>query len=314
MESSELYGLSKASKRMLTLLLPTMPKHVVLAFLLSLLHLAALASPPQIMVDVARFRNLNKVDKGAEVEIYVTVPTQTLVYRQRAPHSFQCSATVLLEIVGADGKPAFREQVALRPPPLADTTLALKNPQSFLKRILLPDGNYTLRATVRDQYRPATPNGTALVERPLRLAAPATPFLSDIVLLARPAVKNAGDDNFNRGGYRLSRAPGGTYGRGAETLYFYAELHNAPAGQALRLQYRLVAAGAAPAAPVEISLTAESGRPAVVLGQLPLANTPTGEFAVLVDVFNGKKILTSQRVTARRTEADFAPAAAPPMR
>ena len=274
----------------------------------------ALAGPPQIVVDVARFRNLNLVEKGAEVEIYVTVPTQALVYRQRAPKTFQCSATVLLEIIKPDGKPAFRELVALRPPPINDTTLAVKNPQSFLKRVLLPDGKYTLRATVRDQYRPAGTAGTAVVERPLVLAAPATPFLADIVLLARPAVKNAGLDNFNRGGYRLSRAPGGSYGRGVETLYFYTELHNGPAGQPLRAQYRLVAAGTAPAAPVEVSLTPESGRPTVVLGQLPLAGAPTGEFAVLVDVFSGKKLLTSQRVTGQRTEADFAPAAAPPVR
>ncbi|MFC7669955.1 hypothetical protein ACFQT0_23255 [Hymenobacter humi] len=45
----------------------------------------AQAGPPQILLDVARFRNLNKVEKGAEVEIYVTVPTQSLTYRQRAP-------------------------------------------------------------------------------------------------------------------------------------------------------------------------------------------------------------------------------------
>ncbi len=274
----------------------------------------AWAGPPQIVVDVARFRNLNKVEKGAEVEIYVTVPTQTLVYRQRAPKTFQCSATVLLEIIKADGKPAFRELVALRPPPLADTTLSIKNPQSFLKRILLPDGKYTLRAIVRDQYRPATAAGTAIVERLLLLEAPATPFLTDIVLLARPAVKNAGIDNFNRGGYRLSRTPGGTYGRGAETLYFYTELHNAPAGKALQVRYRLAVAGAPAAVPTETGLVPGSGQPAVVLGQLPLVGLPTGEVAVLVDVFDGKKLLVSQRVVGQRTEADFTPAAAPPTR
>ena len=292
-----------------------MPKHLVLAFLLTLLHLAALAGPPQIVVDVARFRNLNKVEKGAEVEIYVTVPTQSLVYRQRAPQLFQSSATVLLEILKPDGKPAFRELVALRPPPLSDTTLAIKNPQSFLKRVLIADGRYTLRATVRDQYRPATAaSSTAVFERPLVLEAPATPFLTDIVLLARPAVKNTGDDNFNRGGYRLTRAPGGSYGRGAATVCFYAELHNAPPDAPLRVQYRLAAPGNSAAAPAETTLTPEAGRPAVVLGQLALGELPAGDFAVLVDVYCGKVLLTSQRVAGRRTAADFAPAAAPPTR
>ncbi len=291
-----------------------MLKRPLLAFILMLLQLTALAGPPQIVVDVARFRNLNKVEKGAEVEIYVTVPTQSLVYRQRAPQMFQSSATVLLEILKSDGKPAFRELVALRPPPLTDTALAIKNPQSFLKRVLIPDGRYTLRATVRDQYRPATAAGTAVVERPLVLEAPATPFLTDVLLLARPAVKNTGDDNFNRGGYRLTRAPGGSYGRGAETLYFYTELHNAPANAPLRVQYRLAATGHRAAPPAEFTLTPENGRPAVVLGQLALGQLPAGDFAVLVDVYSGKQLLTSQRVSGRRTAADFAPAAAPPTR
>ena len=62
--------------------------------LLLLLHLGAQAAPPQILLEVARFRNLDKVAGGAEVEIYVTVPTQTLTYRQRAPKQFQSSAIV----------------------------------------------------------------------------------------------------------------------------------------------------------------------------------------------------------------------------
>ena len=64
----------------------------------------------------------------------------------------------------------------------------------------------------------------------------------------------------------------------------------------------------------ETTLTPETGRPAVVLGQVALGQLPPGEFAVLVDVYSGPKLLTSQRVTGRRTAADFAPAAAPPNR
>ena len=281
----------------------------LLTCLLTAVSLAAQAGPPQLFLDVARFRNLNKVEKGGEVEIYVTVPSQSLTYRQRAPKAFQAAATVTLEVLKADGKPAYREVVTLKPPVQNDTTMMIKNPQSFLKRILLPDGKYTLRGTVRDLYRAA--GGSVTVEKPLLIGGPAAPFLSDIILLARPAVKNAGDSDFNRGGYLLTRAPAGLYGRGAEQLHLYTELQNGAAGQPLRVHYQIMGLKTAAA---DVTVTPQAGRPTPVLGTLPLGALPDGEFTVLVDVFNGAKLLTSQRVTGRRNSAEFVPAAAPPAR
>jgi hypothetical protein len=282
----------------------------LLIFLGALLSLTATAGAPRILLDVARFRNLNKVEKGAEVEIYVTIPTQSLTYRQRAPKTFQSAATVTLEVLKADGTPAYREVVTLKPPVIKDTTLELKNPQSFLKRILLPDGRYTLRGTVRDQYRSA--NGETTVERPLVLTAPTGPFLSDVLLLARPAVKNGGDTDFHRSGYLLTRAPSGFYGRGAETLYFYAELHQVPADQPVLVRYQLI--NKQMIAQGEMTLTPQSGRPTAVLGQLPLGKLPDGEFTLLVEAYGGpggRKLLTGHRSTGQRNQLEFAPAGAP---
>ncbi|ALW87029.1 hypothetical protein AUC43_19295 [Hymenobacter sedentarius] len=287
-----------------------MLKSPILAFLFVLLHVAAHAGPPQILLDVARFRNLNKVEKGAEVEIYVTVPTQSLTYRQRAPKAFQSAATVTLEILKADGKPAYREVVTLKPPVLNDTTIAIKNPQSFLKRIMLPDGNYTLRGTVKDQYRSA--GGETTVEKPLVLEAPTGPFLTDIVLLSRPAARSGGDDNFARGGYRLTRAPGGVYGRGADNIFFYTELHNAPVGQPLRVHYHLTTPDGS-AADADATLTPQSGRPTTVVGQLPLGPLPDGPFTLFVEVYGGpgnKKLLTGHRAIGARSATEYAPAGA----
>jgi hypothetical protein len=272
-----------------------------------LVSLAAQAGPPQIFVDVARFRNLDKVEKGAEVEVYITVPTQPLTYRQRAPRSFQSAATVTIEVLKPDGKPAYREVVTLKPPVLNDTTMAIKNPLSFLKRILLPDGKYTLRTTVRDQYRSA--NGETTVEKPLVLEAPAGPFLSDIVLLARPAVKGNTEDSFARGGYMLTRAPGGNYARGTENLYFYTELHQATPEQPLRLHYHLAATDGT-AADADATLTPQAGRPTTVVGQLPLGPLPEGDFTLMIEVYSGKKLLTGHRVSGHRSLTEYAPAGA----
>ncbi|WP_310394285.1 hypothetical protein [Hymenobacter sp.] len=272
--------------------------------------LAAYAGPPQILLDVARFRNLNTVQKGAEVEIYVTVPTQSLMYRQRAPKAFQSAATVTLEILKADGASAYREVVTLKPPVLSDTTIAIKNPQSFLKRVLLPDGKYTLRGTVRDQYRPT--GGETTVEKPLVLETPVGTFLTDVVLLARPAARSGGGDTFARGGYRLTRAPGSAYARGADNIFFYTELHGAPVGQPLRVHYHLTTPDGS-AADADADLTPQSGRPTTVVGQLPLGPLPEGPFTLFVEVYGGpgnKKLLAGHRAIGQRNPVDYAPAGA----
>ena len=285
------------------------------ALLATFATLAAQAAPPQLLLDVARFRNLDKVVKGAEVEIYVTVPTQSLTYRQRAPRSFQSSAVVTLDILRADGKPVYHEVVILKPPVLNDTSIVIKNPLSFLKRVLLPDGKYTLRGTVKDQYKSA--NGETTVEKPLVLEAPATgAFMSDVVLLARPAVRGASPDNFGRGGYRLTRTPGGNYGRGAENLFFYTELHNAPAGPVLRVHYHLTTPDGS-AADADGELTPQSGRPTTVVGQLPFGPLPDGPFTLFVEVYSGpgsKKLVAGHRAIGQRNAADYAPAGAPAAR
>ena len=280
----------------------------LLTLLAIFITLAAQAGPPQLLLDVARFRNLNKVEKGAEVEIYVTVPTQSLMYRQRAPKAFQSSAVVTLDIVKADGTSVYHEVVTLKPPVLTDTTIAIKNPQSFLKRIMLPDGKYTLRGTVKDQYRSTGIETT--VEKPLVLEAPTGPFLTDVVLLARPAARSGGDDNFARGGYRLTRTPGGSYGRGADNVFFYTELHNAPVGQALRVHYHLTTPDGS-AADADATLTPQSGRPTSIVGQLPMGPLPDGPFTLFVEVYGGpdnQKLLAGHRAIGGHVAADYAPA------
>ena len=285
-----------------------MPKSI-LYLLLALLSFTAQARPPQIILDVVQFRNLDKVQGGAEVEIYVTVATQTLQYRQRAPRQFQSSAIVLLQVLNAGGKPAFQETVTLRPPTLNDTTIQIKNPLSFLKRLNLPAGQYTVRGLVRDQYRKA--NGETTVEQPLTVKAePKAAALTDIVLLAQAAVKTDVADPFVRGGYRLTRAPAGRYARGTNNLFFYTELNQAPAGKKLKVHYHLENPEGF-AADADADLTPAAGRPTVVAGQLPFGPLPAGEFALTIEIRSAaNKLLTSQTVRGRRDTGDYAPAGA----
>ncbi|TGD82893.1 hypothetical protein [Hymenobacter wooponensis] len=284
-------------------------------FLTLLLILTALltqaAAPPQLLLDVACFRNEDQVVKGGVVEIYATVSGQALTYMRRGPKMFQAAATVTLEVIRPDGSAAYQETVTLKPPVLRDTTAAIKNPISFQKRIVLPDGTYTLRGQVRDQYRAGT---ASITDLPLIVKTTATkPTLSSVVMLAKPASRTVAEaNNFIRNGYSLTRTPGGFYSRGAEKLNFYAELYNAPIGQPLTVRYRVrTVGGAKDAASATSPITGLEGRPTPVLGQLDLTKLPAGEYVLTVELRNAKsQVLSSQTAKLRYNPADYAPAGA----
>ncbi|TFZ67534.1 hypothetical protein E4631_06015 [Hymenobacter sp. UV11] len=272
--------------------------------------LGAQAGPPQLLLRVAKFRNLDQVQKGGEIEISVMVPTQPLTYRQRAPKSFQSSAVVDLTILKADGTTAWQETVTLKPPVLSDTTIAIKNPLSFLKRVALPDGTYTLRGRIRDQYKAA--NGETTVELPVVIAEPKGPAFSDLVFLARPAAKASAQSVFNRGGYLLTRAASGYYGRWTDNVFFYTELNQVPAGRSVRLHYHLAAPDGTAADADAPPVTTQAGRPTAVVGQLPLGPIPAGPFTLTIEARDiaTKKVLATQSQSGERSLTEYAPAGA----
>jgi hypothetical protein len=268
------------------------------------------AGPPRLLLEAARFRNLDHVQKGSEVEIFVTVPTQSLTYRQRAPKAFQSSAVVELAILKADGTAAWQETVTLKPPVLNDTTIAIKNPLSFLKRVTVPDGTYTLRGRVRDQYK-AT-NGETIVEQPLVVTSAKVLAFSDIVFLAKPAAKATGETVFNRGGYLLTRAPGGFYGRGTGAVYFYTELDQLPPSRPVQITYHLAAPDGSAVDGEALPITPQAGRPTALTGQLPLGMLPAGAFTLTIEARDAatKKVLATQSQSGQLSLTEYAPAGA----
>lgn len=280
-----------------------------LSVLLLLLTVAAHAAAPQLLLDVARFRNEDRSVKGSVVELYATVPGQGLTYLRRAPKTYQAAAVLTLEILKADGQPAYQETITLKPPVLSDTTAAIKNPTSFQKRLVLPDGQYTVRARLRDQYKVGAETTT---DQMLTLAADGTqPFLSDIVLLARPAAKSPAQNAFTRGGFSLSRAPGGTYARGTTRIFFYAELYQAPQGQPLRVRYRISSEENGSADAETTLAQAAQGKPTGIVGELPLGPLPTGQYIFTIEIRDSKnRLLTIQSTVLQREAEDYAPAGA----
>ncbi|MCB2408389.1 hypothetical protein [Hymenobacter lucidus] len=279
---------------------------LVLALFFSLTAYAAV--PPQLLLDVARFRNEDMAVKGAVIELYATVPGQSLTYKRRAPKVFQAAASVTLEIIREDGSAAYQETITLKPPVLSDTSISLKNPVSFQKRILLPDGKYTLRGQVRDQYRKGQNN---VVEQPLVVESAGKALaLSDVVLLARAAAKSSEPSNFARGGYSLTRAPGGLYGRGADKVFFYAELYNSKPEQTAQARYRLRSEGATKDVLVtNVAIRGQAGQSTPVVGELDMSKLPAGDYTLTIEMRDTKnKILSSKNARLHRNVAEYAPA------
>ncbi len=282
-----------------------------LFILLFLLLLAGSSASAQLLLDVARFRNDDVAIKGGIVEVYVTASTQRLTYQRRGPKMFQAGAVVTLEAIRPDGTAAYQETITLRPPVLRDTTAAVKNPISFQKRLSLPDGRYTLRGQLRDQYRAAS---TIIVEQPLVVSNDTKQVAaSDVVMLSRPASRSAIEgNNFMRQGLSLTRTPGGLYARGQDKLFFYAELYNVAAAQPLVITYRLTPkAGKTNVASGKGLAQGAEGRPTVLSGELDLSKVPAGNYQLTVEVRDVKnRLLTSQTAAVRRDPANYAPAGA----
>ncbi len=287
---------------------------LLLLLLSSALAPAAAVPLPMLQLDVARFRNEDVGIKGSVLELYATVSGKSLRYMRRAPKMYQAAAVLTLEIIRPDGQAVYQETITLKPPVLSDTTATIKNPLSFQKRVVLPDGQYTLRGLVRDQYQTGQ---QSLVEEPLTLAAVGTkPALSDVVLLAKPAARGAEASNFSRGGYSLTRAPGGLYARGADRLWFYAELYNLAPDQSLTVRYRLRQAKAKTDALTNSApARGQAGRPTPVVGELDLSKLPAGDYTLTVEVRDAKnQLLTTQTAAVRRAPDEYAPAGAGPPR
>ncbi|SMB90109.1 hypothetical protein SAMN00120144_3281 [Hymenobacter roseosalivarius DSM 11622] len=284
----------------------------LLTGLLLLSHtLVAQAQKPALLLDVVRFRNENTAIKGAVVELYVTVAGQALLYRKRAPKVFQAAAVVMLEARRPDGSAAYQETITLKPPVLNDTSSALKNPVNFQKRIELPDGQYTLRATVQDQ---TSKKSLGKLEQSLTLDFDQEKTrLSDIVLLSRVGGKSAVEgDNFTRGGYSLARTPNGLYARGADRLAWYAELYDAPSPLVLATRARIRSAAGGPDVMTAAGLARPvAGAPHLVLGDMNIANLMAGDYNLIIEVRDAKgKLLTSQTARLQRRPDEYAPAAA----
>lgn len=273
--------------------------------------LAAHAQNPALLVDVTRFRNENSAVRGAVVELYVTVSGQALIYRKRAPKVYQAAAVLTLAALRADGSAAYQETITLKPPVLNDTSSAIKNPISFQKRVVLPDGQYTLRAKVQDQ---TSKKSLGLLEQPLVLAfGQEKTRLSDIVLLSRVGGKSAvAGDNFTRGGYSLARTPNGLYARGADRLAWYAELYDAPATLVLATRARVrPAAGGSDVMTAAGRARPVAGAPHLVLGDIDITNLIAGNYDLILEIRDAKgTLLTSQTTRLHRRPNEYAPAAA----
>jgi hypothetical protein len=130
--------------------------------------------------------------------------------------------------------------------------------------------------------------------------------------LAKPAAKATGETVFNRGGYLLTRAPGGFYGRGTGAVYFYTELDQLPPSRPVQITYHLAAPDGSAVDGEALPITPQAGRPTALTGQLPLGMLPAGAFTLTIEARDAatKKVLATQSQSGQLNLTEYAPAGA----
>jgi GWxTD domain-containing protein len=150
------------------------------------------------------------------VEINLEISPQTITWKTVDSLTLQAGAEVLILIKKGDQVVAY-EKYALQSP-------ALSNPQILLdvKRLAVPNGDYTLEVSVTDL---ALPTNTDRYSQAIRVAVSAQVRLAEVQLM-RGYRQDTTDSPFTKNGYYMEPLPFAFYDRAATTLVFYTEMYH----------------------------------------------------------------------------------------
>jgi GWxTD domain-containing protein len=179
----------------------------------------------QVLRPKALFSHANfmMAGKSPYVESYLLVKGNSVKYAPNANGKFQASIEVILSVSEGD-KIKFADRYNLLSPETEDTAKVGFN---FLdqQRIPLPNGNYTLSVSIKDNNNPMHEKVEA--SEPLLVRFPADSMsISDIELI-QSATKNDKPGPLNKGGFTLVPHISDFYGQEEEKLIFYAEAYRA---------------------------------------------------------------------------------------
>lgn len=150
------------------------------------------------------------------VEIDIEIAALTVTYKKVDSTQLQAGVEVLILI--KKGEEVVNYEKYLLNSPLVTAPQALLD----VKRMAVPNGNYTLEVSFQDVNSPTNQD---VFKAPLTVAVENKLYLSDIQLLRsfRPDVSGS---PFTKNGYFLEPLPFGFYDRDGVTLAFYAEIYH----------------------------------------------------------------------------------------
>ena len=150
------------------------------------------------------------------VEINLEVAAGTVMYRHIDSTRMQAGVEVIIMIKQGELVAAYNKYVLSSP--------LVSFPQTLLdvKRLQVPAGDYILEVQVQDIHDSLN---TKTLLQPLRVAIPATIYLSDLQLLSGFKA-DASDNIFTKNGYFLEPLPFAFYDQTAKKMAFYAEVYH----------------------------------------------------------------------------------------
>lgn len=156
------------------------------------------------------------------VEVNIEVAAATVTFKPVDSIHLQAGVETLILIKQGDVVVAFEKYILNSP--------LVAFPQNLLdvKRMVVPNGEYTLEITFQDIYEPGNKD---VFSSPLSVALGESIHLSDVQLL-RGFKADDSDNPFTKNGFYLEPLPFNFYDKHATLLAFYAEIYHSNRGLA----------------------------------------------------------------------------------
>ena len=265
--------------------------------LLSLLLLALLPKIALALDAGVSYAVYNTPDGKPYVEVNLEVAAGSVMYRHVDSTRLQAAVDVLILI--KDGEKVVRYEKYTMRSPLVTIPEALLD----VKRLSVPQGNYTLEVTMQDANDAAnTDNFT----HPLVVNFDGKIALSELQLL-RGFRADDSDNPFSKNGYYLEPLPFNFYDRQSKLLAFYAEIYQSNKSVTegkYRVRY-IIEKDAGNGQKVLVSAGSQDKNRSdidALLVQMDISNLESGNYNLLVELRSpGNELLTSRNLAFQRS-------------
>lgn len=243
------------------------------------------------------FAVYNTPDGKPYVEVNLEIAAGTIMYRHVDSLRMQAGADVTILIKDGDKVINFQKY------PLKSPLVTVPEALLDVKRLNVPQGNYTLEITVEDVNDPAN---TDHFTTPIAVNFGDKIALSEVQLLRGFRADNS-DNPFTKNGYYLEPLPFNFYDRQATLLAFYAEIYHSDKSIAegkYKVRYVIEKDGGNGQHLLISAGSQDKNRSAIdaLLVQMDISKLESGNYTLLVELRTpGNELLVSRSLNFQRS-------------